>query len=206
MRRLIFLLSLVFLSVTAFAFDPPKGLKWGMTYETVRDSLPNTKELKGPDVPKGFRKFIDSKIPENYYRAEIKKLSVLDENAQRSWCIFDDQGGLCCFQYAFTWVNDKSGEASGKARNFCDRLFQNLTAKYGPVLINEIGDKKDYEIPIGIAWRMIWQDVDSSQIRLSIGRTKTNVLIGDLDGYIIFLSYSQKPDIIAKTEKESKDF
>jgi len=204
MKRFSFFMLIIFLSTTVLAFDPPKGLKWGMTYETVKDSLPNTKELKGPNVPKGFRDLSESRIPANYHRAEVKKLSILHEDAQRSWCIFDTLQNLCAFQYAFVWINDKSGTPGGKARTFYEKLFENLNAKYGAPQINEIGDKKDYNIPIGVEWQVIWQDTDSSQIHFAIGRTKKTIF--NIDGFIVFLSYSRRPGITGITEKESKDF
>ena len=190
MRYLILLALWFVYSATCSAFDPPRGLKWGMTYQEAKDTFPALGKLSREKLPKGYREYPELRTGGSNYRAEAKDLKLLDKKAKRTYLVFDSTMRLTQFQYIFLWDNDESNKGLRKSWVYHYDLALSLSQKYGPPSIDETKEERGKSISSGVGFRMIWEDTNKSIIILTITRQRHDAVIAVVDEYMVLLVYS----------------
>lgn len=202
MKRLVITVSLFFvLSVASLsAFDPPRGMKWGMGYQ---DCASVVGEPKGDDEPLKLGKLKQTKKGKDatvvYDYSDIKTIKLFGKKAKTSLVMFDSTGGLCQVSYTFSWDNDdkkgqdifsKGGQGREKCYQMHGKLVDGLRGKYGDPIKEPKGDIYGTTIAHGVALETMWKDTTTNtMIGVILTRNKTNLVIGMLDEYIVQLIY-----------------
>jgi len=194
------LAAIVLLASSVLAYDPPRGMKWGMTYEECKTALG---QPKGEDEALKIGKIQQVKAnknqPAGYGYAQIKSVKLFGKKAKTAVAMFDSTGGLCQISYTFSWDNDdKKGQdifsRGGTGREKCyqlhGKLVDGLSGKYGEPVKEPKGDIYGTSIAHGVTLETIWEDTTShTMIGVVLTRNKTNLVIGMLDEYIVQLVY-----------------
>ncbi len=201
-RMTVYLAILLLVASISSAFDPPKGLNYGMSYDQTKANL-DTQGVKveRPDkkkINRILREYVEFNLPNNYSRAKIKGTELLDKKSDESYLVYDDEKGLVAFQYIFEWANDvNAGENEPTAQGFrkCwvffDKLKNVLVSKYGDPTKDEVSAMlKAKDMPSGTEFKTDWVAPDSSSISLVITRQTHNVIIGIADIFLVFLTYA----------------
>lgn len=210
MIRVAYLMALV-LVVNLNAYDPPKNLKWGMTYDEVTTTLKN---LQKDDMIKIDKLKTDGNIPDNFYLAALKGVKLFDKKAKEAYAVFDSSKSLCAIQYGFVWNNDENTtnmfESRGKGRanawEYHQDLTKKLTVKYGPPSKDETEGSFGQPLASGVRLETSWIDSTSGdKIIAAITRQKVNAVISRIDNYIVALVYANRIYINAKETEIKND-
>ena len=183
-----------------WAFDPPKGLKWGMSYDDCGNVV---SQPKGDDEPLKLGKLKKGKNDKGavtaFDYADIKTVKLFEKKAKTAYAMFDSSGGLCQVNYSFSWDNDdekgqdifsKGGTGREKCYQMHGKLVDGLRGKYGEPAVEPKGDIYGTTIAHGVALETMWKDTSSNtMIGVVLTRNKTNLVIGTLDQYIVQLIY-----------------
>ncbi len=199
------------------AYDPPQSLKWGMSFEEVKNVIKDSPdlEIKEPnkkELPKGYREYKELRFPDDYSysRAELKGAKLLDKKLKRTFLVFDNANGLSSFQYFLLFDNDETNKGYRKCWVFHSDLKSALETKYGAPTTDETDeDIRQKPIASGVKYSVLWEDSTGSQIELLITRQTHKILgIGGIDEYIIFLIYSVNGyfDLLKENKIETDEF
>ena len=201
---------------TANAYDAPRGLRWGMPYDSVCidiRKLPREKQYI-PEKPKA-----DDEFPMGFTLSKIKDVKVLDEKTREAYLVFDSTGGLCAFIHVLAWDNVKDTgntvESIGTGRSQCWEYYQKLTrglkAKYGEPTVDQTSGTYGEPIASGVKLETNWVDtttgdkimavISRRKTNAVISRRKTNAVIARVDQYIVALVYATPAYINAKEEE-----
>jgi len=190
------------------AFEPPKDLQWGMPYDSVKSKLKRIddiqlKDLNQENPGKGYKEYPELQLPSEFYRAEAKKLKLLDKKVQRTYLIFDPLKNLSGFHYILKWDNNpKDYKGYRKCWVYFSDLKQILLSKYGEPTLDETAETiRGENMPSGQKYTTMWQDSSGSSISLEITRQTHNAIISTIDAFLIFVIYSS-PGIDAYREIE----
>ena len=133
------------------AVQPPKGLRWGMTYQEVREYL--TPEGLDIDKPKRRDEAQDVVLPDTCTVTKAKGMLLQYQKADEGWLVFDRRGGLCgvLLRYDFRCESKKLGSTcSSVASAFLGELASSLAQRCtgesnGGLTTNAPGKRDDSE-------------------------------------------------------------
>ena len=159
MKKFITLLMASFvLQSIVLAYDPPKGLHWGMSYQEVKktlEGLPKEKKVKVKKLEKKRSKTLLSRdqVPSSISVARLGTVKLFDKKSEAAFVFFHNEKGLCGIEYIFDWINDKDDKNQFmRGRDHSWKYYQNLvkalTNKYGPPEYDETeGKSENYITP-----------------------------------------------------------
>ena len=198
---------------SAGAYDPPKRLNWGLTYEAVATTLEGLPKKERIQIKEAKER---EDLPTGFLAAELKKVKLFGKKTKEARVVFDTTGGLCALQYGFVWENkektDNVFESANKGRDksweYHDELLTALRTKYGDPAATISDELIGHDISSGTKLKTEWVDsVSGDKIILAISRQKKNLVISRLDYYIVVLLYHSPTYTEAKQEeiRESED-
>jgi len=197
-------LIVMVLITNLYAYDPPKNLKWGMTYDEVMKTL---KESGNEDIVKIDKLKTDKNIPDGFYLAALKGVKLFDKKAKEAYAVFDTSKYLCAIQYGFVWDNDENTtnmfESRGKGRanawEYYQELTKKLAVKYGQPTKDETEGSFGQPLASGVRLETSWVDsTTGNKIMVAITRRQINAVITRVDNYVVALVYANPIYINAK--------
>jgi len=198
---------MLLLTSSSKAFNPPRGLFWGMKYGAIEEKL---KSLPKDDQPQLKEMKCAEDLPPGFHLAELNKVKLYDKKAQEARIVFDTTGGLCALQYVFTWDNQEKTnnmfETANKGRDksweFHDQLLRALLTKYGQPTSTFPAELKGHDVSSGTKLITEWIDsLSGDKIILAVSRQKTNLVFAHVDRYLVALLYHSPSYTEAKREE-----
>jgi len=174
-------------ATSSLAYDPPKGLKWGMTYEEVKAHLATLSKDDRSEVgnlmivePKSSKKRALAEnllggvpIIDNIQFTEFKKnLEIAKKKIHQSYLFFHPENGLCSVWYRRQFTDEKE-KATNLAWDYFKTIQTLLITKYGEpkesIDLNTPHIQLLPESPIRVHWM---SNEDGAVIVLSIRQVK----------------------------------
>lgn len=182
------IVSLVLITIiisSVFAFDPPKGLRWGMSYEQAKahlQTLPKHKTSKLGKImtvknPSKLTRLLIGSVPlvEGILYCDFKKnIKIADQKIHSSYLYFHPETGLCSVWYQRRFTNEDR-IANKLAWSYFKQVYSLLALKYGRPPAHDIDlDTPHFrllsESPIRTKWI---SSTDSTVISLTLRKVKS---------------------------------
>ncbi len=198
MKRIFLTLACMLLASNTLAFNPPKGLSWGMTYDEVRNKLENPSKGEKAKIKKLSKDhkthtfYPVHELPEGYRYAEIEKVKLLGEEADEILAVFDEDGALSVFQYHFRIITGDESETINKMWSYYQKLTDVLKKKYGEPTRNQV-TPTDFGAPLSkdTYLETVWDDENSGdRIRVIVTLFQIGRGIIKSTNYHVILEYA----------------
>jgi hypothetical protein len=200
MLRVLLIVVLVIATTNAFAFDPPKGLKWGMTYDEVKAKLENpdagdkvkVKKLSKNHKTRTF--FPEHNLSEGYKSAQLEKIKLLDNKVKTAYAVFDTKGKFTVLQYQFDNITGEDTGDINKMWVYYQKLTDALKKKYGEPTRNQV-TPIDFgiDIPKDTYLETAWVDEKGGdEIRVYVAHFKIGGGLLSLRLHYVILKYASK--------------
>jgi hypothetical protein len=187
----------------ARGYDPPKGLKWGMTYEEVVDKLKlqpkdeaiDVKKLEEPKRQNAQFFFPDKKTLQGFEVAKLEKVRILGKKADNSLAVFSDSAGLVLTQYGIRINEGNDANDLGELWSTYQRFREVLVSKYGAPTQNQITSSEiGKELPIGTNLITEWKDSTTNDaIRLIVQNRGEKALGVTMISFLnVYLEYASR--------------
>jgi len=187
----------------ARGYDPPKGLKWGMTYEEVVDKLKlqskddaiDVKKLEEPKRQNAQFFFPDKKTLQGFEVAKLEKVRILRKKADHSLAVFSDSAGLVLTQYGIFINEGNDANNLGELWSTYQRFREVFVSKYGAPTQNQITSSEiGKELPIGTYLLTEWKDSTTNDaIRLIVQNRGEKVLGVTMVSFLyVYLEYASR--------------
>jgi hypothetical protein len=200
MRLTAALVAALIVPVFTYAGDPPKGLKWGMPYDEVKQVLEAPSQGEPVKVNKLSKDnktrvfFPKHQLPDGYRFTEIEKVELLDKKVSVALAVFDQTGGLVLIQYQFRMVTkDVAGDIQ-QTWAFYQKLSDALKSKYGEPTRNQV-TPVDFGvgIPADTYLETVWEEEGAGdQMRALVTNFKIGGGLLHSTNYYVMLEYSSK--------------
>jgi hypothetical protein len=191
---------LIFLSISklANAYDPPKGLKWGMSPADVQETLINAEEKDKAKTGKVFepgkaaifypKEDIDK--DKRFYLVSLEKVTLLDKKIREGYLAFDTSNHLVLVQYQFSDFGAEDNSYSS-CWAFYQRLYEALVAKYDTASSNDVTSALIGEPLVeNTHYDTRWKDATSGEeITLTICNWKWGTKLLHITSYWVILRY-----------------
>lgn len=210
-HRVILISTIVmFAAVAAKAYDPPRGLKWKMSYQEVESILGSPKgddalrlnKLEDPNRQNAQFFYPHRNALKGLKVARIDKVKLAEEKAEYSCAVFSDSLGLVALQYGLMIGSGSGGDektlyetkTNGRFWTTYQRLLELLSTKYGQPTENQITPGElGMPLPQGSDLKTVWFDSTTGDaIRLILQRRKEKLALITVDFLCIYLEYASR--------------
>lgn len=207
------LVTLLVISSAATAYDPPKGLSWGMSLSDVKETFAFSADEEKPKIEKVFalgkwdqffypKDMIDKN--EQMKLARLQNVTLLGKKVKEAYLILDTTDHLIGFQYQIMPFDEKQYQ---KCWEQYQKYSEVLREKYGTPTRNDVTSAVlGTDLVEGTHYDCIWKDtVSGGQIVLTFTLDHWGSGLLKMTQYMVIIRYECRNLGTGGQEKLKKD-